>query len=178
MTKYEKGSIIDELKDKFAANNHFYITDSSTLTVGQINNFRRICFQSGVEYRVAKNTLIRKALEANGYDTSELVSNKVLKGFSGIIFSQESGKLPAEVLKKFRTGKENRPVLKAASVDGALFIGDDQLDALIKLKSREELIGEIIGLLQSPAKNVITALSSGGNKLAGIVKTLSEKQEN
>jgi len=178
MTRDEKSGIIDELKDKFAANAHYYIADASDLTVAQINDFRRLCFQSGVEYRVAKNTLIRKALEANGVDSTPLVGSKVLKGFSGVIFSQESGKLPAEVLKKFRTTSKikDKMLLKVASIDGALFFGDNQLDMLSTLKSREELIGDIIGLLQSPAKNVISALSSGGNKLAGIIKTLSERE--
>jgi len=174
MTREEKSSIIEELKEKLAANNHFYITDSSSMTVEQINNFRSLCFKKGVEYKVIKNTLIKKALDTLETDYSSF-DGTVLKGFSGIIFSQENGKLPAEVLKEFRGPKGAKPLLKGASIDSAIFIGDENLDALSKLKSREELIGEIIGLLQSPAKNVVSALQSAPQTIAGIVKTLSEK---
>jgi large subunit ribosomal protein L10 len=121
--------------------------------------------------QVAKNTLIQKALEAVGGDYSELFD--ALKGSSTIMFS-ESAKAPAKLIKELRkTG--DKPVLKAAYIDSAIFIGDNQLDALVNLKSKEELIGEIIGLLQSPAKNVISALQSGGNTIAGLVKTLQER---
>jgi large subunit ribosomal protein L10 len=174
MTREEKSSIIEDLKLQFAAHNHFYITDSSSLSVEQVNNFRRICFQKGVEYKVIKNTLIRKALDTLDADYSSF-NNGVLKGFSGIIFSKESGKLPAEVLKEFRGKAGKKPLLKAASIDSCIYIGDENLDALTKLKSKEELVGDIIALLQSPAKNVISALKSAPNTLAGILKTLSEK---
>jgi large subunit ribosomal protein L10 len=179
MNKQEKGQIIDELSQKFSNNSFFYITDASGMTVAQVNAFRRACFENGVEYLVVKNTLIQKALETldTKTDFSEF-NTKVLKGFSGIIFSPESGKVPAKVLKDFRKKiNSQKPVLKGASIDYDLFIGDESLDTLLTLKSKQELIGEIIGLLQSPAKNVISALQSGGNKLGGILKTLSEREE-
>lgn len=173
MTKEEKNQVLEELKEKFAQNNVFYLTDSSTLTVEVINKFRRKCFEKGIEFQVAKNTLIKKALEANTGNYSGLYDS--LHGPTSIMFSSV-GNLPAKVLKEFREDNE-KPVLKAAYVDSAIFIGDDQIEILTKLKSKEELLGEVIGLLQSPARNLISALQSGGSKIAGIVKTLSEKPE-
>jgi len=177
MTREEKAVIIDELKEKFASNPYFYITDTGGMTVAEINNWRRMCFEKGIEYRVVKNTLIKKALEVLPTDYSSF-NDKVLAGFSGIMFSAESGKAPAALIKEFRKTKASeKPILKGASIDSAIFIGDETLDTLVSLKSKQELIGEIIGLLQSPAKNVVSALQSGGNKLAGIIKTLSEKEQ-
>lgn len=176
MTREEKAEIIDELSQKFADNAHFYITDASGLTVAQVNAFRRLCFKSGVEYRVYKNTLIQKALEKqeNGVDYSPLFG--VLKGFSGVIFSKEVGNAPAKIIKEYQTKVEGKPGFKGASVASDLFIGADQLKVLSELKSKNELIGEVISLLQSPAKNVISALlAGGGNKVAGIVKALEER---
>lgn len=175
MTRQEKNNIIEELADKLANTGFFYLTDASGLTVAEVNAFRRLCFEKGIEYRVAKNTLIKKALDKQEADFSEIDS--ALTGFSGILFSPESGNLPAKVLKQFhKTDKGLRPKLKAASIDSELFIGDEHLNALSDLKSKNELIGEIIGLLQSPATNVMSALLSGQNKLSGIVKTLSERE--
>jgi large subunit ribosomal protein L10 len=176
MTKGKKTVVVGELTEKIANNPHFYIADASGMTVAQINSFRRLCFEKGVEYTVAKNTLIKKALEANNIDYSGLSSS--LKGFSGVIFSPEVGKLPAEILLEYRkkNPKLDKPLLKAASIDSAIFVGDDQLETLSKLKSKNEVIGEVIRLLQSPAKNVISALQSSGQKLSGILKTLSEKE--
>ena len=150
---------------------NFYITDTSNLTVAKINNIRRKCFESDITMKVAKNSLIRKAMEAAGGDYTEMFD--VLKGSSSILFSK-SATAPAKLIKALRK-QGDKPVLKAAYIDSAIFVGDNQLDALIKLKSKEQLIGEIIGLLQSPAKNVISALQSGGNILAGVVKTLQER---
>jgi large subunit ribosomal protein L10 len=136
-----------------------------------------MCFERGVEYRVIKNTLIKKALEQVNGDYTPL-HDTALKGFSGVFFSSTDGKTPAKLIKEFR-GKvkgNQKPILKGASIDSDLFIGNDSLDTLISLKSKAELVGEIIGLLQSPAKNVLSALQSGGNKIAGIVKTLSERE--
>jgi large subunit ribosomal protein L10 len=175
MTKEEKATIIDELSEKFAQNSHFYITDASGLTVAQINAFRRICFNSGVEYRVYKNTLIQKALEKKGGNYSDIY--KVLHGFSGVIFSKESGNAPAKAIKEYRKKQEGRPALKAASVESALFIGEEHLDMLSELKSKNELIGEIISLLQSPAKNVLSALLSSKQTVAGLLKTLEERKQ-
>ncbi len=176
MTKEEKGAIIQELSEKFAVTPFFYITNTGSMNVEQINNFRRMCFQRGVEYRVVKNTLIAKALETTGIDYSAF-NETVLKGLSGIIFSPENPKLPAKLIKDFKkeAGKD-KITFKGASIDGGLFIGEDQLVLLENIKTKQEMVGEIIGLLQSPAKNVISALQSGGNTLAGILKTLSEKE--
>ncbi|MBA4853879.1 50S ribosomal protein L10 [Emticicia sp. BO119] len=174
MTKEEKGAIIEELAEKFAATPYFYITDASGLNVAKTNELRRLCFERGIEYRVVKNTLISKALERLDTDYSSF-DGTVLKGFSGVMFHDESGKVAAKLIKDFLKANKNSITLKGASVDSALFIGHDQLDTLLTLKSKQELIGEVIGLLQSPAKNVISGLQSGGNKLAGIIKTLSER---
>lgn len=174
MTREEKALIIDELSTKFANNNHFYITDASGFTVAQVNNFRRLCFKSGVEYRVYKNTLIQKALERQkNADFAPLFGT--LKGFSGVIFSKESGNTPAKVIKEFRLKMEGKPVLKAASINSDLYIGDENLKALVELKSKNELIGDVIAALQAPAKNVISALLSGQNTLTGLVKALEQR---
>lgn len=175
MTKEEKGVIIKELAEKFSKYSTFYITDAAGLSVNDINNFRKLCYKKGIEYKVVKNSLIKKALADVNMEYASL-EKSALKGFSGILFA-DTGNAPAKLLKEFyKTGKE-KPSLKGASVEGSYYIGVDQLDALSTVKSREELIGEIIGLLQSPAKNVISALQSSGNKLSGIVKTLSERPE-
>jgi large subunit ribosomal protein L10 len=174
MTREEKAQIIDELSTKFAENSHFYITDATGFTVEQVNNFRRLCFKSGVEYRVYKNTLIQKALEKQeGTDYSPLF--ETLRGFSGVIFSKESGNAPAKVIQEFRRKLDGKPILKAASIDSALFIGDENVKTLSELKSKNELIGDVISLLQSPAKNVLSALLSGKNTVAGLVKALEER---
>ncbi len=175
MTREEKETIIDELSEKFSQNGHYYITDASGLTVAQINAFRRVCFNTGVEYRVYKNTLIRKALEKQGVHDEELFS--VLHGFSGVIFSKESGKAPAVALKEYHKKLDGRPALKAASIEKAVFIGSEHLDTLMSLKSKNELVGDIISLLQSPAKNVISALLSGKNTIGGLLKTLEERKQ-
>jgi large subunit ribosomal protein L10 len=178
MTREEKNSIIEELTEKLKVTPHFYVTNASGFSVAQVNAFRRTCFEKGLEYKVYKNTLIKKALESLDTDY-EKFNETALKGFSGILFSKESGNLPARVLLEFRKKmgkKETRPVFKGASIDGDLFLGEQNLELLSKLKSKDELLGEIIGLLQSPAKNVISALQSGQHTLAGLVKTLSEKE--
>ena len=175
MTKEEKGQIIDVLSGKFSQHKHFYITDASGLTVAQINAYRRLCFNAGVEYRVYKNTLIRKALEKQEGNFEEVF--KTLHGFSGVIFSKEAGNAPAKVIKEYRKKQEGKPGLKAASIDSALFIGEEHLNTLSELKSKEQLLGEIISLLQSPAKNVLSALLSGKNTVAGLVKALEERKQ-
>ena len=175
MTKAQKQETIEALKEQFANANIFYIADSSTLNVAQISKLRRICFEKGVEFKVAKNTLIQKALEASEDSDRYEKLFDVLHGPTSIMFSEISN-LPAKIIKEFRKTSE-KPVLKAAYIDKDIFIGEENLETLATLKSKEELIGEIIGLLQSPAKNVISALQSSGGKLAGILKTLSEKPE-
>ncbi|MDB5029773.1 50S ribosomal protein L10 [Mucilaginibacter sp.] len=171
MNKEEKHDLVLALSEQMKEFGNFYITDTSDLTVAKINNIRRQCFESDITMKVAKNSLIKKAMEAAGGDYTAMYD--VLKGSSSILFSK-SATAPAKLIKKLRK-QGDKPVLKAAYIDSAIFVGDNQLDTLIKLKSKEQLIGEIIGLLQSPAKNVVSALQSGGNKLAGIVKTLQER---
>jgi large subunit ribosomal protein L10 len=173
MTKEEKSLIIEELKGKFNSHDFFYVTDASGMTVEQVNAFRKLCFTKGIEYRVVKNSLIKKALESVEGDYSDFKS--VLKGFSGVLFTNESGKAPAQLLKEFYKGGLQKPELKGASIAKSLYIGKDTLEDLVNIKSKNELIGEIIGLLQSPAKNVISALKSGEQKLAGVVKTLQDR---
>lgn len=171
MTKEEKNRTIDELAETLNATPHFYIADIGGLTVEQTSELRRQCYKQNITLRTVKNTFLRKALERTGKDVSDLYS--VLEGPTSI-FLTEVAPQPAKLIKDFRK-KNPKPVLKAAYVEESVYVGEHQLDALVSIKSKNELIGDIVGLLQSPAKNVISALSSGGNKLAGIVKTLQEK---
>ncbi|SDL98376.1 large subunit ribosomal protein L10 [Daejeonella rubra] len=171
MRKEEKHEVVLALTETIAEYGNFYIADTANLSVAKVNDIRRKCFENGIKMQVAKNKLIRKAMEASEGDFSEMF--EVLKGSSSILFSK-SANAPAKLIKQLRrTG--DKPVLKAAYIDSSIFIGDNQLDALVNLKSKEELVADIIALLQSPAKNVISGLQSGGNKLAGIVKTLQER---
>jgi large subunit ribosomal protein L10 len=171
MNKEEKHEVVLALAEQMKEYGNFYITDTSDLTVAKINDIRRKCFDSDIKMQVTKNSLIKKAMEAIDGDFTQIYD--VLKGSSSIMFSK-SGTAPAKLIKELRK-RGDKPVLKAAYIDTAVFVGDNQLDALVNLKSREQLIGEIVGLLQSPAKNVISALQSGGNILAGVVKTLQER---
>lgn len=176
MTREDKAQLISDLTAKFKETDHFYVTDTSGLTVAEVNKFRSMCFDKGIEYRVLKNTIIKKALENVDGDYEPL--NDVLKGFSGVMFINETANAPAKLIKKFqKDDPKDRPALKAASIDSDLFIGAEHLSALASLKSKQELIGDVISLLQSPAKNVVNLLQSGEQKLAGIVKTLSEREE-
>ncbi|MFY0624816.1 MAG: 50S ribosomal protein L10 [Reichenbachiella sp.] len=175
MKREDKALVIQELSEKFKETKNFYFTDASGLTVAEVNDLRRKCFENGVEYRVFKNTLIRKALETVDADFSSL-NDEVLTGFTGVMFTGENANIPAKVIKDYKKAdKDERPALKGASIEYDLFIGEQHLDMLSKLKSKQELIGEIVGLLQSPAKNVVSALQSGGSTLSGLVKTLSER---
>jgi large subunit ribosomal protein L10 len=171
MTKEEKYDLVLALTEQMKEYGNFYITDTSNLSVAKVNDIRRKCFDADIKMQVTKNSLIKKAMEAAGGDFSPIYD--VLKGSSSILFSK-SATAPAKLIKQLRKAGD-KPVLKAAYIDSAVFIGDNQLDTLTKLKSKEQLIGEVIGLLQSPAKNVISALQSGGNTLAGLVKTLQER---
>jgi large subunit ribosomal protein L10 len=173
MTKDQKNEVIGVLKDKFSQYNNFYITNTESLTVEQIGKLRRICFDKNVEMKVAKNTLIKKALE--NLDEQRYVGVfDSLHGVTALLFS-ENPKEPAMILTSFRKDTNgDKPVLKAAFIDGDVFAGDDQLEALKVLKSKHDLIGEIIGLLQSPVKNVLSGLNAG-SKLAGLLKTLEDR---
>lgn len=173
MTREQKTEYIDELAAKLAESGVVYLTDTSSLDVETINTLRRRCFNNKIELKVVKNTLLRKAMEkVEDKDYTELYGQ--LKGATSLMFS-EVGNAPAKLIKDFRK-KSEKPLLKGAYVQESIYTGDNQLDILVALKSKNELIGEIIGLLQSPAKNVISGLNSGGAKLAGIIKTLQEKE--
>ncbi|HBI01446.1 MAG TPA: 50S ribosomal protein L10 [Flavobacterium sp.] len=171
MTREEKSRVIEDLTAQLADSNVVYIADISNLNAETTSNLRRACFKAGIQLNVVKNTLLEKAMEASANDYGDLPS--ILKGNTSIMIA-ENGNAPAKIIKEFRK-KSDKPLLKGAYIYQAVFIGDNQLDALVALKSKEEVIGEIIGLLQSPAKNVVSALKSGGGKIAGIVKTLSER---
>lgn len=172
MTRQEKDQLINELAEEIKNHQFVYVTDSSNMTAGNNNALRRILFQNGIKMKVAKNTLIEKALERSNVNWGELTDT--LKGTTALLFATDP-KAPAKAIKSFRKAGD-RPLLKGAYIDSSVFIGDDKLDMLVDLKSREDLIGEIIGLLQSPINNVMGALQSGTNNLAGILKTLSEKE--
>ena len=171
MNKQEKNQMIEVLDGMLNENNNFYLADISGLTAEENSALRRLCFKRDVSLQVVKNTLLKKAFEKNESDFTELYD--VLVGNTSIM-QAEAGNAPAKVIKEFRK-KNDKPLLKAAHIEESLYIGDENLSALADLKSKDELIGDIITLLQSPAKNVISALQSGGNKLSGIVKALQER---
>jgi large subunit ribosomal protein L10 len=172
MTREEKAKYIDELTVQLTEANIIYLADTAELTVEVINNLRRRAFSSNVSLRVVKNTLLEKAMErVEGKDFGDLKGT--LSGATSIMFA-EVANVPAKLIKEFRK-KSDKPLLKGAYIDESVFIGDSQLDALVSLKSKEELLGEIIGLLQSPAKNVVSGLKGAGGKIAGILKTLEER---
>ena len=170
MNKEEKVKVVEELKGQLNDYKSIYLTDIAGLDAMQTSKLRRECFNSNVKLSVVKNTFLERAMSESETDFGEL--KDLLKGNTTIMLS-ESGNSPAKVIKKFRKDGE-KPILKGAFVDEAIYIGDDQIEALFNLKSKEEVIGEIITLLQSPAKNVISALKSSSGKIAGLVKTLSE----
>lgn len=175
MLKSEKAQVIEELREKINNTPYIYVTDASTLNVAQVNELRALCFKAGVDMKVAKNTLVQKAMEENAEEKGYAPLFDALKGPTTLLFS-ETGNVPAKLIKEFR-GKNEKPALKAAYIDSDIFFGDDQVDVLASLKSKDELIGDVILLLQSPAKNVISALKSGGSTIAGLVKTLQERAE-
>jgi len=171
MTREEKSQVIQDLTAKLADTNTIYLADISGLDALTTSNLRRACFKTDVQLSVVKNTLLSKAMDASDKNFDGL--QEVLKGNTAIL-TAEASNAPAKVIKEFRK-KSDKPLLKGAYVEEAVYVGDDQLDTLVNIKSKEELIGDIITLLQSPAKNVISALQSGGNKLSGILETLSER---
>lgn len=171
MKKEEKNQIINSLTEQLNNNKNFYLADVSELTVEKTNNLRRLCFNKGVKMHMVKNTLLQRAMQNTGRDYAELFD--VLKGATSIMFC-EAGSVPARLIQDFRR-TNSKPILKAAYVEECFYIGDGQLTNLTTLKTKNELVADVVALLQSPAKNVISALKSGGNKLSGIVKTLSEK---
>ncbi|GHT22118.1 50S ribosomal protein L10 [Bacteroidia bacterium] len=172
MKKEEKGQIIDGLVEQINSYPHIYIADTSGLNAADTSALRRLCFDRGIKLVVTKNTLLKKALEQADGQYEELYV--VLKTPTSVLFSNESS-TPAKLIKEFRK-THKRPLLKAAFVEESIYVGENQLEVLATIKSKNELIGDIILLLQSPAKNVVSALQSGSHLLAGLVKTLSEKE--
>ena len=172
MRREEKNAIIDSLAEKLKEYSHFYLTDTAQLNAADTSALRRKCFENDIKLIVVKNTLLRKALEMSEGNFEELYP--ILKGTTSIMFTQ-TGNAPAKLIKEFRKAHD-KPVLKGAYVQESVFVGENMLDTLVSVKTREELIGDIILLLQSPAKNVVSALQSGGNKLHGVLETLSKKE--
>ena len=171
MTREEKSVAINEILDVLKSNQNIYLTDISGLNALETSNLRRMCFKAGVKLSVVKNTLLEKAMESSEKDFGEL--KETLKGNTSVMIAEVSN-APAKVIKNFRK-KSERPILKGAMIEEDIYVGDEQLETLFTIKSKEELIGDIIMLLQSPAKNVISALSSSGGKLSGILQTLANK---
>ena len=175
MKKEDKSTIIKQLESTLGEYAHFYLADIGGLNAAQTNDLRRICYKEDIKLVVVKNTLLQKALESSKVDFSELYGS--LKGETSLMLSNEAS-VPAKVISDFSKIKSNKlkkPILKAAYVEESFYIGENYLEALIHVKSKNELIGEIIGLLQSPAKNVISALQSGGTTIHGVLKTLAER---
>jgi len=173
MRREEKNAIIDSLAEKLKEYSHFYLTDTAQLNAADTSDLRRKCFEKDIKLMVVKNTLLQRALEQSNGNFEELYP--VLKGSTSIMFTQ-SGNVPAKLIKEFRR-KHDKPVLKGAYVQESVYVGDNMLDALVSVKTKFELIGDIIMILQSPAKNVISALKSGGNTIHGVLETLSKREE-
>ncbi len=171
MKKEQKAKEIRNLTEELSSVKNFYLTDIAGLDAVQTTALRRACFKANIKLSVVKNTLLAKAMEASDKDFGNL--HETLKGNTSLMFS-ELGNTPAKLIKDFRK-KSEKPILKGAYIEEAIYIGDDQIDALESIKSKEEIIGEIISILQSPAKNIISALQSGGSNISGILKTLSER---
>ena len=174
MTREEKSKVIERLTTELAENTNIYMTDVSGLDASETSKLRRACFKANIKLSVVKNTLLSKAMESSEKDFGNL--DEVLVGNTALMYS-EVGNSPAKLIKQFRK-KSERPLLKGASIEDAMYVGDDQVEFLANIKSREELIGEVITLLQSPAKNVISALQSSGSTISGVLKTLSENNKN
>ena len=174
MTREQKSKVIKTLTAELADNTNIYLTDASGLNAVETSKLRRACFKANVKLSVVKNSLLAKAMEASDRDFGEL--NQVLVGNTALMYS-EVGNSPAKLIKNFRK-KSEKPILKGATIEDAIYIGDDQVSVLANIKSREELIGEVISLLQSPTKNLISALQSSGSTISGVLKTLSENNKN
>ena len=173
MRREEKNAIIDSLAERLKKYSHFYLTDTAQLNAADTSDLRRKCFENDIKLVVVKNTLLKRALEQSNGNFDELYP--VLKGTTSIMFAN-AGNTPAKLIKEFRR-KHDKPVLKGAYVQESVYLGEISLDALISIKTKQELIGDVILLLQSPGKNVISALLSGGNKIHGVLETLSKKEK-
>ena len=173
MTREEKTNIINSIKSELDSNPNIYLTDCSGLNADSTSKLRRACFKSNIKMSVVKNTLLEKAMDEVEKDFGDLKS--VLKGNTALMYS-DVGNAPAKVIKNFRK-KSEKPILKGAFIEESIYLGDDMLDSLVAIKSKEELISEVVTLLQSPAKNLISALKSSGSKISGVLRTLSEKSD-
>ncbi len=172
MKSSEKQVIINNLQEQIDSYNHFYLADISGLNAEITSDLRRLCFSQEVKLVVVKNKLLRKALENSGKDASELYD--ALKGNTSVMFT-EQGNVPAKLIKEFNK-KHKKPVLKAAYVEESVYVGADQLDALVAVKSKNEIIADVVALLQSPMKTVLGQLQSGGNIIHGVLDALKEKE--
>jgi len=175
MKKEDKSAIIKQLETTLGEYAHFYLADIGGLNAAKTTELRRTCYKQDIKLIVVKNTLLQKALENSSVDYSELYGSLV--GETSMLLSNV-GNAPAKIIRDFSKASKSKikkPILKAAYVEESFYIGENQLEALINVKTKNELIGEVIGLLQSPAKNVISALQSGGSTIHGVLKTLSER---
>ncbi len=172
MKKEDKSLLVKELASTIAEYSHFYVVDAGDMDAGKTSALRRLCFSKEVKMMMVKNTLFAKALEESEGEYAELYDT--LKGSSAIFFSN-TGNIPAKLIKEFSKANK-KPVLKSAYVEESIYVGEENLEALVNIKSKEELIGDIIALLQSPAKNVVSALQSGGSTIHGLLQTLAEKE--
>ncbi len=173
MRKEEKNQLIDSITEQLNSNNTIYLADTSELNAEDTSDLRRLCFKQDIKLVVVKNTLLKRAMENSEKDLEELY--EALVGPTSLMFSEASN-APAKVIKDFRK-KADRPALKGAYIEEVSYLGDDQLETLVNIKSKNELIADVIALLQSPAKNVISGLQSSGQSLTGILTTLAEKAE-
>lgn len=173
MKKEDKSAVIKQIESTIQSYAHFYLADIGGLNAAETSELRRTCYKQDIKLVVVKNTLLRKALENSGIQISELQGS--MKGETSLLLSN-TGNAPAKLIKDFsKTSKSKKPVLKAAYVEESVYVGENQLDTLVAIKSKYELLGEVIGLLQSPAKNVVSALQSGGTTIHGLLKTLGER---
>lgn len=172
MKSSEKATIIDSLVEQINSSNHFYLADISELNAADTSDLRRNCFKQNVKLVVVKNTLLRKALEKSDKQAEGLY--EILKGSTSVMFTDQ-GNVPAKLIKDFRK-KHPKPLLKGAFVEESVYIGDDQLEALVAVKSKNELIADVVALLQSPIKTVLSQLQSGGNIIHGVLQTLEERK--
>ena len=176
MRREEKTVIIDSLAEKLQQYPNFYVTDTEGLNAEKTAKLRRLCFDKNVKMVIVKNTLFIKALEQVNCADEQLIGS--LKGTSAIMFC-ETANAAAKLIKEFRSGSNDKPVLKAAYVQECIYVGESQLETLATIKSREEMLAEIVSMLQAPARNVISALQAGaGQKIAGLVKALEERGQN
>lgn len=173
MKRSEKAKIVQSLVEQINSSNHFYLADISELNAADTSELRRTCFKQEIKLVVVKNTLLRKALEESDKDAAGLYD--ILKGTTSVMFS-EQGNVPAKLIKEFRR-RHKKPILKGAFVEESVYTGDDQLDALVAVKTKNELIADVVALLQSPLKTVVSQLQSGGNIIHGVLKTLEERKQ-